>query len=101
MRTAGDKTAKKKSNPDYTRGGKIKILNSVYPSDRPEFEEWMKHLKTSQLVYLTDPEAKKRADGIMENVGIQIDCRTWWEILSGASIDESINYKPEVQRVLN
>lgn len=97
----GDKnTQKKKSSPDYTQGGKIKIADSCHPLDRPEFEEWMKHLKTSELVYLNDPQAKKRADTIMEGVGVEFDCRTWWEVLTGAHIDESINYQPDPIRVL-
>jgi hypothetical protein len=95
MRSGDKNTQKKKTYPDYTQGGKIKIADSSYPLERPEFEEWMKHLKTSELVYLTDPQAKKRADTIMEKVGVQFDCRTWWEVLTGARIDESINYEPD------
>ena len=77
---------------DYTMGGRIKIVNTSTPKDKPPFEVWIKDLHTSEMVYMKHPDAKPKADKIMENVGIELDCRTWWEVLTGARIDESINY---------
>lgn len=73
-------------------GGKIKIKETFEPLERPGFEEWNKELKSSEMVYLYHPEAKAKADKIMEDVGIEYDCRTVWEIMIGSSIEESINY---------
>lgn len=96
MKPAKDKTAKSKT--DYTMGGKIKIGKTHLPVDRPSYEAWVQSLHTSEFVYMNHPEAKPKADRIMEHVGIVYDCRTWWEIALGKDIEESVNYVPEPVR---
>ena len=88
---------KAKKKVDYTLGGKIKIINTCVPTNKPPLEVWIKDLHTSEMVYMKHPDAKPKADKIMENVGIELDCRTWWEVLTGARIDESINYVPQTK----
>lgn len=98
MRTAREKKDQN-NKTDYTMGGKIKIKNTYIPKDKPSYEAWIKELHTSEVVYLNHPDAKPKADKIMENVGIEVDCRTLWEVLTGASIEESVNYVPEPVKV--
>ena len=85
---------------DYSMGGKIKIKDTFEPKERPKFEDWMKQLNTSELVYLNDPQAKKKADEITKPMGIKIDCRTLWEVLTGTTIEESVNYEKEPVRIV-
>lgn len=95
MSTFAKERPKKKTKIDYTMGGKIKIKDTFEARNRPSFEEWNRNLHTSELVYMKHPDAKPKADRIMEKVGIKVDCRTLWEFLTGVEIEESVNYVPD------
>ena len=77
---------------DYTEGGKIRVSASYEPPNRPAYEEWIRKYRINETAYQNDPDGKAKADSIMRNVGIEYDCRTIWEVVTGTMVSESRNF---------
>lgn len=78
---------------DYTQNGRIKLISTAEPFMRPTYEQWIKEFNINETAYAIDPSGREHAENIMSNVGIQFDCRTWWEKITGTEVSESVNYR--------
>lgn len=61
---------------------KIKIKNSYCVPNKPSYKEWVKMIGIKEMAWLHHPDGKKKADNIMENVGIPAP-KTFLEHLLG------------------
>jgi hypothetical protein len=54
----------------------VKVMSSYTPEDRPTYEKWFKKMKISPMSWYDNPDGKRKADRIMENVGLDIEPKT-------------------------
>lgn len=50
----------------------IRVMSTVMPDERPDFDKWSKKMRIAPTVWYEHPEGKQRAKQIMEPVGVEI-----------------------------
>lgn len=50
----------------------VKVMSTAVPEDKIPYEKWFRKMKISTNSYYHNPEAKHKADMIMEGVGKNI-----------------------------
>jgi hypothetical protein len=66
----------------------VKVMSSCVPEDRMPYEKWFRKMKISASSYYQNPEAKMKADEIMERVGKNINPKSqfgrFFDVITGA-----------------